>query len=276
MADEAAEELARKVRGQASLKKQLRALHREIVVEFERHVAVSAAPFDAAARIGDTLERTLNSHYGRVTDRFGKSMNRKLARAVKATEDERALIDDALASFADDRAPGQAARINKTTQQAMDDAIRLAEAESDALFVQEGQGLTRAERAKIARRKVEKNLRGRIDGIATLETQAPAEAAKLTEVEVLMGEKPSVLSDGKQPASIAVPKTWLSQGGSDVRDTHLIADSQKVPTNEPFTVGGASLMYPGDGTLGAPVKELAGCQCTASYDAGAVAAARGG
>jgi len=55
-----------------------------------------------------------------------------------------------------------------------------------------------------------------------------------------------------------IAKTWLCGSGSS-RDAHSNAHGQTVRIDEPFSVGGESLMYPGDPAGSA--KNTCGCQC---------------
>lgn len=55
-------------------------------------------------------------------------------------------------------------------------------------------------------------------------------------------------------------KIWISQRDTQVRDSHFIADGQKVNIDEPFQVGGELLQYPGD-PAGSP-EETINCRCT--------------
>ena len=53
---------------------------------------------------------------------------------------------------------------------------------------------------------------------------------------------------------------WLSTNDDRTRDDHSIADGQVVGINEPFDIGGESLMYPGDPAGSAD--ETINCRCT--------------
>ena len=59
----------------------------------------------------------------------------------------------------------------------------------------------------------------------------------------------------------ATTKTWHTERDKRVRPTHKEAELQTVPIWEPFIVGGAELMFPGDDSLGAPDEELSNCRC---------------
>lgn len=56
-------------------------------------------------------------------------------------------------------------------------------------------------------------------------------------------------------------KEWLTSGNENVRPSHAAAGGQIVKVSEPFIIGGASIMHPGDGSLGAPPAEIINCHC---------------
>lgn len=57
----------------------------------------------------------------------------------------------------------------------------------------------------------------------------------------------------------AESKEWVSTGDRRTRASHRNASGQRAKTSEPFTVGGALLMFPGDPQ--GPVEEVANCRC---------------
>jgi hypothetical protein len=57
-------------------------------------------------------------------------------------------------------------------------------------------------------------------------------------------------------------RKWLSSGLDNVRETHQKADGQVVRIDEPFRVGDALLMYPGETDLAHP-EETINCHCVA-------------
>jgi uncharacterized protein with gpF-like domain len=60
-------------------------------------------------------------------------------------------------------------------------------------------------------------------------------------------------------------KKWRTMGDKFVRETHSRANGQSVAIGAPFSVGGSLLNYPGDTSLGAPIKEVINCRCSVEY-----------
>lgn len=58
----------------------------------------------------------------------------------------------------------------------------------------------------------------------------------------------------------AFEKVWLATMDHRTRDTHFIADGQRVPYGSPFIVGGFPGFFPGDPDL--PAQERIQCRCT--------------
>lgn len=57
--------------------------------------------------------------------------------------------------------------------------------------------------------------------------------------------------------------TWLATRDPRVRESHRAADGQCRPMDQPYTVGGASLMHPLDPS--GPIGEIANCRCTETF-----------
>lgn len=55
-------------------------------------------------------------------------------------------------------------------------------------------------------------------------------------------------------------KVWVSTKDARTRPSHVAADKQRVPLDQPFQVGGAQLQFPGDPT--GPADECINCRCT--------------
>jgi len=58
-------------------------------------------------------------------------------------------------------------------------------------------------------------------------------------------------------------RRWIAVEDDRTRSTHIAADGQIRPADEPFDVGGAKLMFPGDPT--GPAQEIIMCRCAVGY-----------
>lgn len=66
--------------------------------------------------------------------------------------------------------------------------------------------------------------------------------------------------DAEQRGDVAPFKQWLSTSDARTRPTHVAADRQRTLLTEPFRVGGAALLFPGDPT--GPAGEVINCRCS--------------
>lgn len=60
-------------------------------------------------------------------------------------------------------------------------------------------------------------------------------------------------------------KKWETLGDSKVRESHSAAQGQTKDVEEPFTLAGGLLQYPGDTSLGASLNEIINCRCVTEY-----------
>lgn len=219
------------------------------------------------------VEPVLASHYSRVAEPFSRDARGRLPADVEATDEESGRIDEAIAAHLAILAPARAREIAATNADDARVATSAAEAERERLAAEEGVTLARPEFAVLAGRLLDARLRARTPAIAVTETSVAAEAAKLLEVEVLLGGDPSALGGvGAAPSrGTREVKEWVTQGDSKVRAWHAAVDSQRVPASEPFLVRGQRLMHPGDTSLGATADNVVNCRCQAQYDVEVVA-----
>lgn len=61
---------------------------------------------------------------------------------------------------------------------------------------------------------------------------------------------------------IKLHRRWVATKDLRTRHAHAMADHQIVAVDEPFTVGGEKIMFPGSGSLGASGWNLYNCRCT--------------
>lgn len=66
--------------------------------------------------------------------------------------------------------------------------------------------------------------------------------------------------DAEQRGDVAPFKTWIATDDKRTRPTHTAADQQRTLMSEPFRVGGAQLLFPGDPR--GPANEVINCRCT--------------
>jgi len=109
------------------------------------------------------------------------------------------------------------------------------------------------------------NIDNRVDTIAATETQTPSEAMKLIEITALVAILGGSLAEDGSLRPGVVIKTWNTVVDGFARQSHVRANGQTVLNNEPFVVDGQRLMSPGNGSLGASLKNIINCRCIATY-----------
>lgn len=81
-----------------------------------------------------------------------------------------------------------------------------------------------------------------------------------TMAAVNAGAYAGALRDAEERGDPAPFKVWLATDDTRTRPTHDKADGQRTLLSEPFRVGGAQLLYPGDPR--GPAQEVIQCRCT--------------
>ena len=71
---------------------------------------------------------------------------------------------------------------------------------------------------------------------------------------------------GAKATGLELTKSWLSTPDNRTRADHEEADGQTTALDEPYTVGGEQLMYPGDVSMGASAANVVNCRCTEVYE----------
>ncbi len=270
---DARRDLNEKLRLERKLIEEIRAFNKRMVRSTVKEYAQGAGAFNAAT-MQPELTQILVEHYLRVGEPFSSQLTDIMPDDIVVTVAERKAIEAALATFYTGRAPEQARIITATNQRnifdSIDQAITIGIEEAAA-----GRPPSRRETAILSGVGLSRKLNGRVTGIAALETQAIAEAAKATEAQVLTFQPPSVT--GGTLRDVPVPKEWVTMGDEVVRRqpfSHVIADSQVVALNQPFVVSGQLLRWPGDTSLGASIGNVANCRCSSVVDAESVFAVR--
>jgi len=110
-------------------------------------------------------------------------------------------------------------------------------------------------------REIARSFRDMIDGIGTLN---PAQRAK-----VIASTETHTAANYAQVEAVraidlpGVMREWLAVEDARTRESHAEADGQQVEMDEPFTVGGARLMFPGDPD--GPPEETINCRCVIAF-----------
>jgi hypothetical protein len=99
---------------------------------------------------------------------------------------------------------------------------------------------------------------------ATGSERWPRRAVTVARTETLAavnaGVYRSAQLEAEQRGDLAPFKQWIATADPRTRDTHREADKQRTLLSEPFRVGGAQLLYPGDPT--GPAGEVINCRCS--------------
>jgi uncharacterized protein with gpF-like domain len=278
MSNEAQIDLVKKIRLESRFRREVNRFFNKVLSYFSESV-LSNVPFSIPERFDDELKELLLSQYNRVESDFGNEVRKTLPNEIQSTNEENEIINESFASFNFNRSTNIANEINQTTQDQAQEALLIAKTfdtevqeEVDGQIFNKKNLLVGFELALVAKNILQRKILDRIPTIVTTETEISAETAKLTEIEVLTTQTSSILAG--TPIKSQVNKTWVSQGDSRVRETHLEADGQTVPSNEPFIVGDSRLMVPGDTSLGASLDEIINCRCAAQYDDDKIVAIR--
>lgn len=207
--------------------------------------------------------------------RSEKKERLELSKRIKKSMDEffaKQLLDIILGSFL------HAITSQQYRDELLDLYVAMAGAAMDDI-AQDREVIAKAERfAKYIEDTTEKNIQAikgnsrfelsRQIGTMMAETDIPSEINRLFSseraLEIALNETNWIynyIQHQNLVASGQLTHTWLSQEDERVRPTHVVADGQTVPINQPFIVGGYQLLFPGDDSLGAPVNETILCRC---------------
>jgi len=102
---------------------------------------------------------------------------------------------------------------------------------------------------------------GRAETIAATTTQRAAEGIKNVDTTVYQDYRNSLTALSLGLSEAKFEEFWITRGDSIVRLFHQQADGQKK-VGGVFIVGGESLRYPGDDSLGASLSNTINCRCS--------------
>lgn len=144
---------------------------------------------------------------------------------------------------------------------------------ADWLAVNAGTRITKIEGTTLAllRDELEKAAR---DGLSIPQTAVRLRtiAPEFTALRATMIARTEIIAAsnlGARAGAIATGRplnhVWIATPGPRTRPSHISANGQTRDVNEPFQVGGQSLMFPGDSSLGASAWNLVNCRCSIGF-----------
>jgi hypothetical protein len=258
---QAVRDLALKLKFERQLAIKMRTMFREISRTVKHEYLVEGrVPLQLNQFFEVDLEGTLRKHYRKVAKRFKNRLKEQVIKSIKPQYLEMkstAVLEKAITDYIHLRSRLQTQIISTTTQK------EILKAYSETAF--DGSIQTREEYAAEAAFAFERRALGRADTIGLTETQNIAEKTKDLEAQYFFQENELVaggIAITEENAELL--KTWSAILDKVTRPTHVEADDQTVPQEDPFIVGDSQLMFPGDTSLGASLDEIINCRCNRS------------
>jgi uncharacterized protein with gpF-like domain len=213
-----------------------------------RHSAKAYRQGDAVTKVADirhTLARVLRPSLVNTARAFADRVTHH-PKCSHAFETKAAFesLDGAIRDFMDEHTAEAVVGISDTTRTTIANAIRRGEA--DNLSVEQiARAIVEATSGEIGLARARR--------IARTETHAAA----------MYGQQAAA-----EESPLAFHKVWLATEDHRTRKDHADANGQVRPLDEPFNVGDAELMYPGD--TSAPPEQIINCRCVALYEPAAI------
>ena len=191
---------------------------------------------DAGTARGDNPRRTALDIAGRMNRRTG----RRQGGIVGLTSQQARFVENAR----DELLRGDTAYLQRKRRDRRFDSLLIRAAD-------EGKGLSQADADRVAARYSDRLLQLRGENISRTEVLGSFNGGNFESLQQAV-EQGLVNPDNIQ-------RVWRDASDGRVRDTHAAVDGTVVGMDEPFIVGGAPLMFPGDPN--GPAAEIIGCRC---------------
>jgi len=235
----------------------MRSILNKYASDMERSIKLRGIIPSAAALTGAKTLVAVEDQYDRASKAFSKTFRREVEKSNPYIFERKDIEDDVaenLASFIATSSITRSSLIVGTTQSEAEQAVIAATLE----LIDQELELTDAAIAERSKEIFKRKVPGRANTIAITETQNAAEGTKAIEVETV------VRSPDVQGVETVI-KTWESILDGNERETHHEADGQEIDSALPFSVGNSQLLFPGDSSQGAELKETINCRCSATY-----------
>ena len=257
--EQAMDAYANKLKLEVPFSQQLKKLFAETQKEFKEFYAKHGA-----APSLDELEKMLNDQHVKVGNKFSNQIRDTLGKPNSSAEAIQRKLEANIKGAAAQRAHMYSHEITDTTRNNFNHAITTAH-ENAAL---QDLDATPENISKLASEHLgyifegrpDTGSLGRVNNIATTETQVAAETGKSLELSTL--DSFNAMFGDTSIKDIAKQKVWITVLDTHTRISHADADTQVVDIDEPFIVGDAKMMAPGDESMGAGPEEIINCRCS--------------
>lgn len=201
-------------------------------------------------------------HYDRVQNAFMGTVLKgvDLDEDIITKDEILTAVSQLLLEWRNETAPRQAEITNQTTSKDMYESVRRALDDS----ARDGLPMDRRSIGLLATAYLRRKTNPRKESIAVFQTQSAAESTK--NIEAL--ETGRQVRERRPDVFVAKDtKSWQDMGDKKVRPSHTEAtqNNQHILIDEPFRVGDSLMMYPTDTSLGASLREIMRCRCSAIY-----------
>lgn len=256
----AQQDLAVKLALEAGLASSLRVFFRKLSSDFRIAYSSSGSIINTNVYL-DELVDILRPHYRKVSSKFARSLRANIKShfmlSMEYKQDDQE-VDGEIRNFVNTVPLIQAGFIIASTQNIIDDIVGSVIAAQLSL----GKALSNKEIADKSYVELNKRNTVRATTIATTETQKAAEGTKFLEANTLINTGAEV--NGLQVSKMTT-KEWNAVLDTHTRSFHAVADGQRKPVDEPYSVDNELLMYPGDTSLGASLYNVINCRCGSQF-----------
>lgn len=256
-----------RMRLEAQMRKEIQREMNRVVRQYRRDVrATGSESPELLNEHRDRIRQLLIDSYGRTRRRFKGSVTASLQvnpDNLQAFED---LVDTAFDQWKRKTSFTVSGQITATTRKNLVTSVNLARAARQLGLPP----MTNAELAANSSEVLRRILTNRAKQIAVSETTNGIETANRAEAEAAAGQVPDIgrglgLQPAVPPEPAQVMKEWVMMEDELVRPAHVEAHGQRVALSEAFIVGGESLQYPRDTSMGASLGMIINCRCRSRY-----------
>jgi hypothetical protein len=248
-------DLAKKIRLESKLKREMNTILRRIGREFRLQFIKSGTVLQAS-QFSEEIRDILRNQYDRAFKAFknsGREGIKSVIGNVEFKQVEASIVNRNNEIFAENQSKTQSEKITQTNQRRMNAAIIAAIEAAEEVV---GPSPSREVIARAAERQFLSDVDSRATATSITETQNPAETTKNNQMNALIIVGAITAFNTR--------KVWTTILDDRTRHAHVTADGQSRELGEPFEVAGELLRHPGDTSLGAGAANVINCRCSSS------------